>query len=79
MAYEVKLSQAAQDDWKGFSGRVQSAIFNTMRGDLAKRPEAVGVALTGVLTGYLSLVRGSYKVVYRVTSDEVLIQSIRHR
>jgi mRNA-degrading endonuclease RelE of RelBE toxin-antitoxin system len=79
MTYEVKLSEAAEDDWKGFAGRVQGAILNTMRGDLTKRPDGVGVALVGKLAGCRSLTRGTYRIVYKVTSGEVQILSIRRR
>ncbi|MBI3975388.1 MAG: type II toxin-antitoxin system RelE/ParE family toxin [Armatimonadetes bacterium] len=46
---------------------------------LETAPERYGAPLRGTLRGYRKLRAGDYRVVFRITADEVAVLAIRHR
>lgn len=46
---------------------------------LSTKPEQYGLPLVGTLRGYWKLRVGDYRIVFKVTADEVWILAVLHR
>ena len=53
------------------------AVFAFLDGPLAESPYRVGKALIGQYEGSYSARRGSFRVIYDIYDDEVLVEVIR--
>jgi mRNA interferase RelE/StbE len=66
-------------DLSRINRRSRSRIRTVIEGELVNQPEAYGRTLRRTLKGYWKLRVGDYRVVYRISRKDVLIQGIIHR
>ena len=71
--------EVAGDDLPGIAGNIRTRIANAIKYRPTEAPQRFGIPLRGTLKGYWKLRVGDYRVVYRVSADEVWILAIRHR
>ncbi|HKY52638.1 MAG TPA: type II toxin-antitoxin system RelE/ParE family toxin [Candidatus Limnocylindria bacterium] len=69
----------ADDDLKTIPAEARTRIARAIQARLTTAPERYGVRLTGTLRGYWKLRIGDYRVVFKITSADVLILAILHR
>lgn len=58
---------------------LQDRIMRAIRHRLADHPEMCGEALGGTLRGYWRIRVGDYRVIYRITGQQVIIHVIGNR
>lgn len=76
--FEVLLSRAASRSLsEQLPPGVASAVWEFLIGPLAENPRRLGKPLLGELAGYHSARRGSYQVVYRITTNPNVISVFR--
>jgi mRNA-degrading endonuclease RelE of RelBE toxin-antitoxin system len=59
--------------------KIAAAVVEFVYGPLAANPHRIGKPLHGRLAGLHSARRGDYRVLYRITSDVVMIEAVGHR
>ncbi|MDA8331232.1 MAG: type II toxin-antitoxin system RelE/ParE family toxin [Candidatus Dormibacteraeota bacterium] len=79
-AYEVRLRPAARRQLERLERAVQLRLIDAMTG-LAEEPRPAGVKALQGLPGLLRLRVGSYRVLYQVHNDRllVLVVTLGHR
>ena len=79
-AYEVRLRPAARRQLERLERVVQLRLIEAMAG-LAEQPRPAGVKALQGLPGLLRLRGGSYRVLYQVNDDRllVLVLTLGHR
>jgi mRNA interferase RelE/StbE len=76
VSWSVELEPAARRSLNRLPEKVREAVLAFVHGPLAENPRRVGKPLGRELTGLHSARRGSYRVVYRVVDDRVLVQVV---
>ena len=66
-------------DLKKIARDIQRRIQRALETRLAVAPERYGVPLSGSLRGYSKLRVGDYRVVFRLSGDDVFVLAIVHR
>lgn len=56
-----------------------NAIVEFVYGPLAEHPRRVGKPPARELAGRYSARRGTFRIIYRITDDAVVIEAVRHR
>lgn len=80
MAYALRYHPRVADrDVQKIPALMRTRIARTIEARLSTSPEEYGVPLAGTLRGYWKLRVGDYRVVFRVTADEVWVLAILHR
>ena len=75
---ELRLTRRARQDLEALPDLVREAVLETL--DLvALEPQTVGKRLVGRLSGFWSARVGSYRVLYTVEPEGVIVRAIRHR
>jgi mRNA interferase RelE/StbE len=69
----------ADQDLRTIPAETRRRIARSIDARLTTAPERYGVALTGSLRGYGKLRVGDHRVVFKISSGEVLILAILHR
>jgi mRNA interferase RelE/StbE len=64
--YQVRLSPEASAGLERLPARVAAAGINFIREQLIKRPETLGLPLSGSLKGRFVVKREQYRIIYRV-------------
>ena len=80
MAYKLKYHQdVKKPDLPKIDAKNRNMIKKAIEARLATRPETYGKPLQRTLKGYWKLRVGNYRVVFKITGDEILILAIMHR
>ena len=79
MAFELLYHPEVQNDITGLDGRLKKRIKAAIETRLAVAPQQYGEPLRKTLKGYWKLRVGDYRVVFKVTGNEVWIFGIIHR
>src|SRR2546430_602459 len=84
MAFEVRLSQTAERELRGFDAGIQRRLREAMRvlqeDPFRKRPQADIKKLHGAWAGFYRLRLGQYRVFYAVHLEGVVVVTgVRHR
>ena len=77
MSWSVEISPAARRSLNCLPPKIRDAPVAFIGGPLAENPYRVGKPLERELAGLHSARRGSYRIVYRVVDDRVLVQVVR--
>jgi mRNA-degrading endonuclease RelE of RelBE toxin-antitoxin system len=75
--YEIEFAASARRDLESMSARVVPAIIEFVYGDLARSPRRVGKPLRRELEGKWSARRGTYRIIYEIKDDRLLVLVIR--
>jgi len=75
--YEIRLTGSARRDLARLPERVLHAVLAFLDGPLAENPRRVGKPLTGDLHGLHSARRGSFRIMYEIQDDQVLVMVVR--
>lgn len=75
--YEIEFAASARRDLESISARVVPAIIEFVYGDLARSPRRVGKPLRRELEGKWSARRGTYRIIYEIKDDRLLVLVIR--
>ncbi len=80
MAYKLKYHpDVKRSDLPKIDAKNRGMIKRAIENRLATQPEAYGKPLQRTLKGYWKLRVGDYRVVFKVSSDDILILGIIHR
>jgi mRNA interferase RelE/StbE len=79
LAFELVYHPDVQEDIASLDGRIKKRIKTAIESRLAVAPHQYGEPLRKTLKGYWKLRVGDYRVVFKVTGNEVLILGIIHR
>ncbi len=80
MPYTLRYHpRVADQDLKTIPAETRRRIARSIDARLTTAPERYGVPLTGSLRGYWKLRVGDYRVVFKISSAEVLVLAILHR
>lgn len=77
MTWSVELEPSARRALHRMPEKVRDAVLAFVHGPLAANPHRVGKPLERELAGLHSARRGSYRVVYRIVDDRVLVQVVK--
>jgi mRNA interferase RelE/StbE len=77
VTWSIELEPAARRSLSRLPEKVREAVLAFLHGPLAENPRRVGKPLERELAGLHSARRGSYRVVYRIVDDRVLVQVVR--
>jgi mRNA interferase RelE/StbE len=77
VSWSVELEPPARRALNRMPEKVREAVLAFVHGPLADNPHRVGKPLGRELTGLHSARRGSYRVVYRIVEERVLVQVVR--
>jgi len=77
VCYEIRLTGSARRDLTRLPDRVLHAVLAFLDGPLAENPHRVGKPLAGDLHGLHSARRGSFRIMYEIRDDEVLVMVVR--
>jgi mRNA interferase RelE/StbE len=75
--YEVRLAPPARRQLHTLPEAVATAVLNFLEGPLAQNPHRVGKALLKPLDGLHSARRGSYRILYRIQEELVVVTVIK--
>jgi mRNA-degrading endonuclease RelE of RelBE toxin-antitoxin system len=75
--FEVEFASTARRDLRSVPPRIVPAIIEFVYGDLARNPRRVGKPLQRELAGLWSARRGSYRVLYEIHDDQLVVLIIR--
>jgi mRNA-degrading endonuclease RelE of RelBE toxin-antitoxin system len=76
MSYRIEFTGAARKDIERLPTGVAWAVVEFCEGPLAENPYRVGKPLTRELAGLYSARRGSYRIVYAIHEDEVVVEVV---
>lgn len=80
MPYTLRYHPRVPDhDLETIPAVTRTRIARAIEARLTTAPDRYGVPLTGSLRGYWKLRVGDYRVVFKISSAEVLILAILHR
>jgi mRNA interferase RelE/StbE len=81
LPFDIELAGTARCDLCSVPARIVPAIIEFLYGDLARFPRRVGKPLERELAGLWSARRGSYRILYEIRDDElvVLVVHVDHR
>ncbi|MDQ3571738.1 MAG: type II toxin-antitoxin system RelE/ParE family toxin [Actinomycetota bacterium] len=75
---EPRLTRRARQDLELLPGPVREAVFETLSA-IGRDPQGEGKQLVGRLRGLWSARVGSYRVLYTIEDNGVIVRAIRHR
>jgi len=75
--YAVEFTPTARRNLRSLPEKIATACAEFIHGPLARNPHRVGKPLVGALAGHHSARRGSYRVVYRVDQDRLVVLVVR--
>lgn len=74
---QLKLTARAKRDIEGLPARAKAQIRDALR---ALADDAYsGISLKGRWEGYRRSRSGDYRIIYRISEDEIIIYYVRHR
>lgn len=76
MSWSVEITPAARRSSDRLPEKVRDAVLAFVHGPLADDPHRVGEPLERALVGLRSARRGSYRVVYRIVDERVLVSVV---
>ena len=80
MAYKLKYHpDVKRSDLPKIGMKSRDMIKRAIENRLAKQPERYGKSLQRTLKGYWKLRVGDYRIVFKVTADNIIILGIIHR
>lgn len=79
MTYQIEFTGIARKELSQLPTGVARAVIEFCQGPLADNPYRVGKPLRRELAGLYSARRGSYRVVYAIHEDRVVVQEIHIR
>jgi len=71
--------RVAEDDLPDVPANLHARIARSIDGRLTTEPMRYGVPLRGTLKGYWKLRVGDYRIVFKITGQEVWVLTILHR
>ncbi|GAA4843744.1 type II toxin-antitoxin system RelE family toxin [Saccharopolyspora rosea] len=77
MSHDVRITACAARDLARLPERTAAACVRFVFGPLADAPTEAGDGLRGEFEGLRSARRGSYRVVYAVRKNDVVVHAIR--
>ena len=77
MTWSIEVEPSAQRSLNRLPDKVRDAALTFVYGPLAENPHRVGRPLGRELSGRYSARRGSYRIIYRVVDERVLVQVVR--
>lgn len=77
MVYKVFYKSSVQKDLKGIDKATQKKLLDKIENDLAKNPRELGKQLKGSYKGLWSYRFTDYRVIYKISSTELLILVLR--
>lgn len=77
MAYKVVYLDQVEDDLKKLDKTTAKKIIKRIEAYLATEPKELGKALKGEFQGYWRYRWGNYRVIYKISEQEVLILILR--
>ena len=75
--YQIRLSRPARHDLARLPDRVLHAVLAFLDGPLTENPHRVGKPLRVDLTGLYSARRGSFRILYEIQENEILVEVVR--
>ena len=75
--YGIELAASAGRDLEAIPARIVPAIIEFIYGDLARSPRRVGKPLRRELEGKWSARRGTYRIIYEIEDDRLIVLVIR--
>ena len=75
---ELRLTRRARNDLAALLASVRDAALETIA-LIGAEPESIGKRLVGRLEGLWSARVGSYRVLYTIEQNGVIVRTIRHR
>lgn len=80
MPYTLRYHpRVAEDDLPDVPANLHARIARSIDGRLTTEPMRYGVPLRGTLKGYWKLRVGDYRIVFKITGQEVWVLTILHR
>lgn len=77
--FVVIWSSSAKRDLNKLPPAVLAAVLEFARGDLRQNPRRVGKPLERELAGHYAARRGTYRIVYTVNDEQIVIRVVRVR
>ena len=77
MTWSIEVESSAQRSLRRLPDKVRDAALTCVYGPLAENPRRVGRPLGRGLSGLYCARRGSYRIIYRVVDERVLVQVVR--
>ena len=74
---QLKFTARANRDIEGLPPKAKTQIRDTLRA-LADDPHS-GISLKGPWEGYRRLRSGDYRIIYKISENEIIIHYVRHR
>jgi mRNA interferase RelE/StbE len=75
--YEVRISPPARRQLNTLPEAVAAAVLNFLDGPLAEDPHRVGAPLRAPLDGLHGARRGTYRILYRIDDELVVVEVIK--
>ncbi len=73
---QLKLTGRAKRDIEALPVKTKEQIEDTLRA-LAADPR--GISLKGRWEGYKRIRSGDYRIIYKISGDEIIVHYVRHR
>lgn len=77
--YSVQLTPSARRQIAALPDAVYAAVAEFLDGDLRTNPRRVGKPLSDEMKGMYSARRGTYRIIYKILDEQVLVQVVRIR
>ncbi len=77
MVYSVAYADGVEKDLARLDRPLRKKIIDKIEGYLAKDPQGLGKPLTGIFKGFWRYRFDDYRVIYRISSEEILITVFR--
>jgi mRNA-degrading endonuclease RelE of RelBE toxin-antitoxin system len=79
--YKLFYAPSAIKNLQKLPLKIVDAVANFCEGPLIENPQRVGKALRGDFEGFHTAKRGSYRVIYKIDDDRVIVEVtyIEHR
>jgi mRNA interferase RelE/StbE len=77
VSWSVEIQPAARRSLNRLPEKIREAVLAFLQGPLAENPHRVGRPLERELAGLHSARRGSYRVIYRIVDERVLVQVVK--
>ena len=75
--YQIRMSGPARRDLARLPDRVLHAVLAFLDGPLTENPHRVGKPLRADLLGLYSARRGSFRILYEIDDNEILVEVVR--
>ncbi len=77
MSWSIELEPAARRSLNRLPEKIRDAALAFIHGPLTEDPHRLGKPLGRELAGLHSARRGSYRIVYRIIDERVLVQVVK--